>query len=54
MDLAVCAGWPGVAGAEWLIGRFLLQPIKVTVTEGLKWSVGVGVGDGQRAEMRHC
>lgn len=51
MDLAVCAGWAGVAGAEWMIGRFLLQPIKVTVTEGQKWSVGVG--DGQRAEMRH-
>lgn len=54
MDLAVCAGWLWSGWGEWLIGRFLLQPIKVTVTEGLKWSVGVGVGDGQRAEMRHC
>lgn len=53
MNLAVCAGCPRVAGAEWLIGRFLLQPIKLIVTEGQKWSVGIGVGDGQRAEIRH-
>lgn len=50
VDLAACGGWPGEAGAEWLVGRLLLRPMKVTVTESQKWSVGAGVG--WRAETR--
>lgn len=50
VGLAACGGWPGEAGAEWLVGRLLLRPMKVTVTEGQKWSVGAGVG--WRAQTR--